>query len=61
MGRHRHVSPWEADREDVGSKLCRPMQLQQGDVPRHEVLLVKVIVDEESIHCHHHAVLGGLF
>lgn len=36
------------------------MQLQQGDVTAHEVVLVKVIVNNDSIHCHLLAMLSEM-
>ena len=52
--------PEEGGRENVGSKVHRQMQLQQGYVTPHEVVLVKVTVNSESIHCHLPALHSGM-
>lgn len=44
----------------MGCKVHRQMQLQQGDVTAHEVVFVKFIVNNESIHCHLLAMLSGM-
>ena len=40
----------EADGADVVGKVHGPIQLQQGDVTPHVVALVKVSVDDDSVH-----------